>query len=371
MQGLGQGSYTEAQVVAQLHGVRRLGFRYELLDGSNVHKADLAGVVGGRVANNTFADIKRTAQFRLRDGLDDIDFAVDRIKPYVRLRMPAGDVIEWAQGVFLLSSPSRATDAHGAVFRDIEAYDQLQVLRDDKFADRHTIAAGVNYITGANAVKPILDSAGITLQNLTATDKTLPTAKEWPPGTSKLTAINELLDAINYYSLSFDERGRAVARPYVSPAVAATEYAYVADQRSVIYRGVEERLDLFEVPNRWVLVVSEPDRDPLRSVYTNSNADSPTSTVARGRTIVDFREVEAADQLSLDAMASRVAFEASQVYESIQFETGIMPHHSDANVLGFTFDGLGIDGKFSETSWEMDLQIGARMTHSVRRVVSV
>lgn len=373
MQGLAQGAYSTSQVRAALHAVsRRIGFRYELLTSGNVHKAELTGIAAASIANNAFADIKRTARFRIRDGTDSIAFGSDRIKPFIRLRMSSGDILEWPQGVFLLSSPTRVADEQGTVFRDVEAYDQLQVLRDDKFTDRHTVAAGANYISGASAVKAILDGAGITLQNLTATAKTLPTAKEWPPGTPKLQAINELLDAINYRSLWFDESGKAVAQPYVSPSVAAIEYTYEADKESVIHREVSETLDLFDVPNQWVLVVSEPDRDPLRSVYTNSVVSSPTSTVSRGRTITEYREgVEAPDQATLDALASRVAFEASQVYQAVAFDTAIMPHHSDSDVLEFIFSPLGVSAKFSELSWEMDLSIGGRMRHTIRRVVSV
>lgn len=278
------------------------------------------------------------------------------------------DVMEFPLGVFIPSTPPRKADPAGVVTREVEAYDLLQVLTDDKVPDRYTAAAGTNYIT---VVKALLDSAGIVAQNLTPTISTLPADRDWDPGTPKLRIVNDLLDAINYRSLWFDADGQAVAQPYVSPADRAAEYTYQDDGQSVILPEVQESLDLFAVPNRWVLTVSEADRPALRSEYTNANVNSPTSTVSRGRTIVDYRQVEAADQAALDGMTQRVAFEASQVYQQVEFETAIMPMHSDSDVLNLKFGHLGLDAKYSETGWSFDLKAGARMRHRVRRVVTV
>lgn len=368
MQSLGVCGYTAEEVKQALHAPSRvLGFRYELLDNQNRKKADLAGVLTLNHEYNSLAEIKRTATFVLEDSTE-INYLSDRIKPWVRLKMPDGGWAEWPQGVFLLTTPPRRVSRAGVVTREVQAYDLLQVLVDDKLADRYTVTAGMNYIA---AVKAVLDSAGLTWQNLTPTDKTLPADRDWPPGTKKLQVVNDLLAAINYKSLWIDENGVAVAESYRSPAERAPEYTYRDDDQSVIFPEVSQGLDLFGVPNKWVLIVSQPDRPVLVSTYTNNNPDSPTSTVSRGRTIVDYREVDAADQASLDAMAARIAFEASQVYEQVEFETAIMPFHSDSDTLELYYSKLGIAHKYSEVAWGFDLKAGARMYHRIRRVISV
>ncbi len=106
--------------------------------------------------------------------------------------------------------------------------------------------------------------------------------------------------------------------------------------------------------------------------FTNADPASPTSTVRRGRTITEFvQEQDADSEATLIEKASRKAFEASQVYEAIEFDTGLMPIHSGNDVYSLTYDPLGINGQYSETQWDMDLEAGAKMSHTCRRVVSL
>lgn len=276
--------------------------------------------------------------------------------------------IEFPLGVFLLSSPTRA-DQNSEVYRDVEAYDKLIILRDDKFLERHTVTSGTNYI---DAVVNILQSANITKWNIEQTDKTLPTDIEFEPGTDKLRAVNRLLSAINFNQLHVDVNGYFVSMPYRNPQIRSAEYTYKDDDLSVTYNGMEEELDIFNVPNSWVAVLSDPEREPLVSSYTNDNPDSPTSTVNRGRTIVDYREVEnIADQTALDNYVNRIAFHASQVYGKIEFETAIMPQHDYMDVLEIDYSPLNIKGKYSETGWTIPLTAGAKMKHSVRGVINI
>lgn len=362
------GIYTDAEVIAALtarQGTRMMTYRYDRLDELNNYVEPLDWVLSGSVANNSLADIKRTAKFTVLDR-GTINYLKDRVRPWARLAMPDGGVVEWPLGVFLLATPTRALDEVGVVTRDVDAYDQLLVLSQDKVGDRYSIAAGTVYTTAIATLTFGLASS------IVPSALTLPTAMEWEPGTPKLRILNDLLGAINYESAWFDEQGRLICRPYQSPAVRSSEYTYADDEASVRTGGANQTLDLFDVANKWVLVVSEADRAALTSTYTNTSTASPTSTVSRGRTIVDFRGSEdAADQTTLDAKAARYAFEASQVFEAIDFTTAAMPMHSNADVLTLDIPALGVAAKYSEQSWELPLETGARMSHKVRRVVTV
>lgn len=351
-------------------GQRKFSFRYELLDSGNATVGDLTTVTEATVSQDWLADIKRKLDLTMADGDPlGVDWLSDRVRPWVRLHLPPygdDDYVEWPQGVFLLSSPTRYTDDAGGVWRKVTGYDQLQVFTDDKVADRYTVTEGAVY---TSAVSTLLGSIS---KSVAPSSATLPTDREWDPGTSKLRIINDLLASINYQSLSFDEYGVAVVQPYTAPSDRASEYTYADGESALMLPRVDQELDLFDVANRWVLVVSNPDQSALKSTYLNQDPASPTSTVRRGRTITDFRtEQDAADQASLDAKVARLAFEASQVYEKADFTTGLMPIHSGNDVYRVVFTPLAVNAKFAETSWSMPLKVGATMQHKARRVVRV
>ena len=366
MQPIGGNGFTSQEVLDVLRGpVQQWSFRYELLNSQNVKLGNLDNIVECEVEQNFLAVIKRTARFLIA-AQGAINFQSDRIRPWARLKMPNGSFREWPQGVFLLASPSRRTDKTGTVFREVDAYDQLLVYEDDKVTDRFSVAENSSVTDEVSAL------LGPIAKNLTPSPATMPYDREWVPGTSKLTIINDLLRLINYESLSFDAMGVAVARPYQAPHVRASEFTYRDNEHSVMLPEVERERDLFSIPNRWVLVVSEPDLAPIVGVYTNDSPGSPTSTIARDRVIVDFREQEeAVDQSTLDARAERLAFEASQVYEAVEFRTGLMPFHDSNDVYNLGYSKLGFDTKFAEHRWSLPFNAKGEMKHRARRVVSI
>lgn len=371
MQKIEQGNYTREQIIDALHGVtgtRELAFRYDLLNKSEQKIGTLDTVTAGEVSMNAFAEIKRTGRFTIEDD-ETVDWLNDRIQPFVMVKMPDGNFAEWSQGIFLMSSPKRV-ERYGKVIREIEAYDGLKVVKDDKFDRRYYITLGTNYVT---AVIDILKSAGIAKYNIEQATAVLQTTREWEPGTPKLDVINELLAEIAYTQLWVDEYGFYTASKYRLPSERAIEYTYADNDLSVTYNGAVEEEDLFNVPNKWVITKSNPESEPLTSVYTNENPNSKTSTVSRGRTIVDYRPPldNIADQASLDAYTLRLAFEASQVFGYVAYETAIMPFHSYNDCLEVVYSSLGINGKYTESSWTMPLQAGGRMRHDVRKVVQI
>jgi hypothetical protein len=366
---LARGGYTDQEIKDVLHGkrgARQIQFRYDLLDKNDVKKKELTNVLGGGVSFAALNEIKRTARFSLVDD-GSIDFLSDRIQPFIELKM-SGGWISFPLGVFLLSSPVRKDDI-GGVIRDVEAYDGLVILRDDKFDSVYTITAGTNYKT---AITTILTGAGITKTIIEDTTKTLPRDVTFEIGTDKLQAVNNLIGQINFTPMRVDVNGYFITGTYVSPTLRAAEYTYIDDQLSVIYNGITEDMDLFGVANKWVVVRTNAELGPIKSIYTNSNPNSVTSTVSRGRTIADYREVQdIADQTALDAYVQRIAFEASQVYGRLEFETAIMPMHDYYDILNIVYGPLGINANYTEMEWSIPLDIGGKMKHSCRKVVSI
>lgn len=355
----------EKNIINMLHSNREVSFRYDLLNYNETKIGELTSL-GGNLGLNSLAQIKRKGNFQFKENeLDDVDWLNDKVQPVFILN----NQHEFKLGVFMISSPSRAL-RRKQIYREVECFDTSLVLLEDKFDTRYRILKDTNYIT---AITQIIGSAGIWKMNIPYIDAKIKNDREFEIGTSKLEAVNYLLQEINYTSIWVDELGNFTANPYILPTDRLVEYTYKNDEMSIIRpdRSTEE-IDLFSVPNKWVIVATNPETPPLVSRYTNENAGSPTSTLNRRRTIVDYREVDdIANQTILDDYVRRIAYEASNVYGKFIFDTALMPHHTYMDALFCEHTDLGVKNKYIETSWEMDLKAGGSMRHSARRVIQL
>lgn len=352
---------------------RNWSFAYKAVSGDgNTVLRDLT-VERCSVANNNLADkVKRTCQVTLAAS-SPFDQLSELFRPYVTLTY-GGTTFTWCLGTFLLSSNSnRALAEAGGSSSALVGYDRLLVVEEDKIDDRLVILTGA---VVTDWVAAVLVGAGLPSNGVVSSALQTVAPMEWDPGTPKAKVIADLLSAIGYRSLYCDELGTPIAEPYVDPAAAPVVWNYAPDVRSVIVPGVDVTLDLFSIPNRWVAYVSEPDRPVLTSTYTNENPASVTSTVNRGRTIVDVIALQQAtgeappvNQATLDAKVLQMARNASQVYSDAEFTTGLMPFHGDGEV--FTLDVGDGPVRYREHTWEMDLAAGGQMKHRFRRVVAI
>ena len=368
MKEIAQNGYTAAEILRALRmadGSREISFEYELLDKYDRRIGNLENITCS-VSYASLTQIKGTASFDLAGKHQpEIDFLNDRIKPYFILKMPDGGQCKWPLGIFLLSSPDKDYKA-----RRITAYDKTLILAQDKTQKRLVIPQGSNYI---NAVINLIGNAGIPQVDIPANEATLAYDKEFDINVSYANIVNELLSAVNYTSLYFDENGVAKAKPYTPPSQRTVELDYTDGEYSIMFEDATETEDYYEVPNVFVVTASNPDMaQPLSSVYINSKPENKLSTVSRGRRIVAHYELsDTASQAALDAYAIRMAYEASQIYSKISFSTALMPIHGYSDTLYISHPVLALPGVFSETRWEMELKPGGRMKHEARRLVFV
>lgn len=364
MYSLEQAGYTEAAVLTGLKNSRTVSYGFELLD-----KLDKTiGSIKGddcRIYHDSEAAIQRSISLTTNND-KEIDYSSDRIRPYMRLKL-ADDYLIYPLGVFLMSSPTRQ-ESSGSIVRRIDGYDKTQILSDDKFDTRYSIPAGTAYTA---AVTAIVQSAGITKIKIEQSALETQTVLEFPLGTSKLEACNELLQAINYVPIYADSYGYIRSEQYRLPEGRGIEAYYATDKESVICQGAEEELDIFGAPNKIVRYLENAERAYLISSATNDDPNSKLSTVSRGRVITDIEAVfDIADQTSLDAYVQRILAE-KKVYQKLIFETLNMPQHETNDCLYVSINSLNAAGKFIETAWEMNLSLGGRMRHICRKAVSI
>lgn len=364
MYNLTYADYTNAELVSLLSTDRTVSYEYELLDKDDVVLGKITAT--GSIDYNAEAAIKRAASLNIREERE-IDFLSERVKPYMCLKTSKGTA-RFPLGVFLMSSPSRRAGV-GIVSRAVECYDKTQILSDDKFDTEYYIQKGTNYIS---AVGAILSSANIKKFSLFPT--TLETAEDiqFEVGTSKLEAINSLLNAINYNKIYVDSVGEFKAEPYRFPEDREATASYVTNKKSIVCAGAEEQLDTFSVPNKIVRYLETADRSvELVASAVNNDPNSRLSIINRGRTITDVAPVyDVPNQETLDAYVQRLMAE-SKLYQKVIFNSANMPMHEDLDCLYLINKDLDISGKYIETAWHMELKVGGTMKHICKKAVSV
>lgn len=340
--------------------MRIIKFKYRLLDKNELFKRYLK-VIKCSTGYDSLSKLKRSASMTV-ENKQDIDFNNDRVQIVCNL-----DNEETILATLIISG---AKKNYSNFSRDIECFDKLLILEEDKLEERLTIKAGTNIIGAIIAQLQGNKHKFEPLSYMTKVDI------DFEIGTPRLDIINYLLKVMNYESLITDNEGYFTANPYILPQKREIQIEYNdihMDKNCIVLPQVEEEIDLFNIPNVFVRATNNSQIAPLRVVYTNSNPESPSSTVNRGRKIVDFKTVDdVLDYQTLYNIAQRDAISASNVYKHISLPTGINPKHGYLNCVRLNIKDYGIDEKFIETSWRIeDCNPGGKMTHMLRRLVNV
>ena len=78
-----------------------------------------------------------------------------------------------------------------------------------------------------------------------------------------------------------------------------------------------------------------------------------------------------ATQAVLDSYTRRAAITACQHIETLEFSTVNMPVHGYKTCLQFRCEDMGIDNKYIETAWDMELSPGGMMTHKCEKAITI
>lgn len=366
---------------------RNVSFGYNLLDKNDVFIRTLNNVLSGEVSMTSLAQVKRQLVVNMRLDDEEIDFLNQRIQPFIIFKdeslgllpsttlypspalYPSGlGEVKYNLGVYLLSSPILNT-SEGITTARVTCNSKLEILLNDRIKERIFFEEGSKY---TDNIVDVIRSSGITKIKISSSASTLNRDIEYDIGTTKLEIVNDLLDKLNFNSLSSDGDGFVVSEPYVRPSNRSVDIEYADDELSVIFDdGFTEELDVSRTPNRWIAIASNPETVPLTSVYENTDANSPTSIQSRGRVIAaePLEYTDIASQEVLDEKVRRAAEEDLNVYGNIEFNTAIMPIHGYLDKLEVDFNGNKYE--YIETKWKIKLEAGSKMSHNARRVITI
>lgn len=338
--------------------MRKISYKYELLDVNNVHKKWLTGVISANVRIVYLTQIKTTAEINMKDD-SEINYLTDRIKIYMCI-----DNAEYPIGIFLMSTPSRDITSN-TITRNIKLYDLCQILVDDKLEQRLVLEKGTNVIA---QVKRLL---GTWRHTISDNDGVLACQKVYDMGESKLTVINDLLSCLNYNSLRCDVNGYYVTEAYVEPTAKEIDTYYTADENSIICSNMTDTLDLFDVPNVFVRYTNAIDNTPLSYTYVNDNEASMTSTVNRGRRIVSVESTDATDIMTLAAKTKRAVFDTISSYNKIEFSVQVNEKLLNRFMQKVALNIKDIQDNYIVTSCAFDCRAGATAELEARKVVLI
>lgn len=362
--------YRTLQEGDRLRGHRSEAYWWELLDLAGSPLGPLDGVTGGSLEYSNATTLRASGTLTYA-GAADVDWLHTLVKPWYSATFPDGTSASWPLGVFIPAAPT-AQYGDGTVSRDVELQSLLQVLDEDAMEKTYGLAAGT-VVTAA--VRSLITGAGMVGGGKVAgTDspETLRSPLVWEPGTSRLRIINDLLDAINYFSLTVDANGVYRLDPYTTPTARGSAWDFTDDPTASIYSPTfSHSRDYFGVPNK-VVAISQGDGDAPSLTATSSNTDArdPLSIPSRGRTVTHVEDnVEATSQAVLQGIADRRRLELAQVSSVVEISHAMVPlDPNDGVTFKRTPAGIDLRGVVQKTS--IECSPGALMRTTIREVTT-
>lgn len=262
---------------------------------------------------------------------------------------------DWNMGIFCFQQAPRARHTWGLEIDGASLVDLMFQL-DQPLWRSWGINAGMRIDTTLTALAA---DAGITEVAITPVPLTASSPLAWPVGTARSEPVDKLTELISSVAY-FDRDGTWTVRPAPDPDT--TKPVAVYDDGTVIEAdSVNETDDLWEQPNRWIAVSSTSGDTPIVGVYDLPDS-APNSAANRGYVVATKIDADGATSAAAAAQIARQAATSAQVAETVTLSTMVNPAHDMWDVV----DYRGVP--HLETGWSVDLEVGASMSHTLRRI---
>lgn len=343
-----------------LHASRRIeAFKLELLDKNNVKKNDLE-MLDGQLEIDKNTAIQKAGSLSFRQPGFAINYLSDKVRIIYRLKV-GESWKDYSLGIYNMIKP---IENNGIV--ETQVYDEAIILQQARYLEPKLFLEGTLY---TEVLSQILTSCKLIKVNIEPSTLTLQSDLIFDDSKSKLEWFNTIAKQINYNPLSVNAEGWFISSKYKEPSPLNVGYVYEANQLSVLLGEPNTTIDFWQVPNIFKRVVSHPVVGEMVSIYINDNPTDLFSTYNRHE-IVDTQIIEnIANQIELDNLTRKAAFEAKQVTQEVAFNTLIMPQHGVGDILELRHDKL--KGIFVEQGYTIQLKSGGVMSHRVKRLVQL
>lgn len=361
-------SYTATQVQAQLFGRRATErWLFDRWSQDLTYLADITGKVDVShmppvVAHDSTAAIKRGLTMRVRADAG-LTLGTDLIVPHYQIQMPDGGFVDFRLGVYRASIVEREI-APSATWLNIEGRDLSELLAMAEFSAAYSVAAGARIVPAITTIAQGYGGATPIQVRIPDAGTTLPASLTWDAGASRLKAINDLLQAMNYIPAGFDEWGVLTSMPIPDYSAAQPAIVFDSTQGQSILSAYPARpkFDPSGAFNICTVKVEDPRRTPFTVTVKNTSGSSPVSLAnfpPKGVLISDSKIVDAA---TAAARARTELQAAARVYQSGPYYLASFPALQDLDVCRLIFqtkdEGLS-QGNYLTTRWQMTCQTRA------------
>lgn len=344
---------------------------WDILDNNDNFIGTLDGVNSGSIKRNVNTTIRSGGSLSW-SGVAPPAWPRIRLRPRYTAELSDGSSVDWPMGVFIPAAP--VINWNGTLASaDVELFDKLLVLEEDAIDITFSLPAGT---VVTDAIRSVIEDAGETHHSIEDSPETLTSNISWKIGTKKLTIVNELLEAINYFSLWVDEMGTYRGTPYLPPRSRGLSWEFKDDHNGIYDPEFEYDLDTFGKPNKVVLVSQgSGDAEGLVAVSTNTDPDSPISYQARGDGTMDGGRwvtrvetgVDATSQEVLQAKADRIIEEAKSLSGTLEIQHALIPLDLN-NLVTFRREPASIDTSGVVRSMEIPCTVGGLVTTVITEV---
>lgn len=276
---------------------------FDLLTPDGLVVSRLEGIEpGGHLTGNSASQIRWSGTLTYHGDITPTQWYKYRIRPALQL-----DGKTQPLGVYVVR-PSTQTITTGGGALSLDLYDRTFIPANDALERTYCADAGVKL---TSIVKELLESTGEENINLQENPAVTKTPMVWEAGTAKLRLINDLLQALGFFSLHCDFNGTYRIEPYTPPVSRPILKVFTPGQNATHLIDTTVNLDA-KVPNKIICLSQETATQPaMRAVALNENPASPYSFQNQGvwvaRTITG---IEAASQAVLDQTATRMLSQA-------------------------------------------------------------
>ena len=334
-------------------------FKYIALDKQLGEIQDITCYVeqGGTIEYNSLTSLKASCDIPISLDINE-KLNLDAIRIYEVL-----NGTERPLGTFLIANPS-ANFTDSIQSTSCVGYSTLWRINANTPSGKFYLPKGTNCI---NEIKRILDTLGYEY-DISESEGTTSTNREWEIGTSYLDIINDLLTVVNYTSLYVDEMGNYIAKPYVLPNDREIELTLDEDDvDNVLEQHLVSEIDLFNIPNKFIRYCSSSPELALYAEYENVYGETGTNNTW---TQVDAQEVQdVANYDTLYEMCKKACADANSIYHKVQIATAIQPISTYMSTI--QLHQYQVNDKYSCTSFVIHLETGGSLEMNLRKIISI